>query len=51
MAESKTQPHKVGNAPPEAVEAFIGRWKAADGTEKANYVLFVRDLCQLLGVP
>ena len=51
MAESKTQPHKVGNAPPEAVEAFIDRWKAADGTEKANYVLFVRDLCQLLGVP
>ncbi len=51
MAESKSQPNRAGNALPEAADAFIGRWKSADGTEKANYVLFVRDLCQLLGVP
>ena len=51
MAESKNHPHKAGNALPEAVDAFIDRWKSADGTEKANYVLFVRELCQLLGVP
>ena len=51
MAESKTQSHKGVKFPPEGVDAFIDRWKSADGTEKANYVLFVRDLCQLLGVP
>ncbi|HUF21444.1 MAG TPA: type IIL restriction-modification enzyme MmeI, partial [Burkholderiales bacterium] len=33
------------------VEAFIDRWKRADGSEKANYVLFVGELCRLLGVP
>ncbi len=50
MAQSKSQPHKAGKASPEAVDMFIDRWKTADGTEKANYVLFVRELCQLLGV-
>ncbi len=32
-------------------EAFLSRWKSADGSELANYQLFVTDLCQLLGVP
>ena len=50
MAEFKSQPHMAGTAE-SSVEAFIDRWKSADGTEKANYVLFVRELCQLLGVP
>ena len=31
--------------------AFIARWQHADGSELANYQLFVTDLCQLLGVP
>src|SRR5512134_2066289 len=33
------------------VEAFIQRWEAADGSERANYQLFVSELCALLGVP
>jgi len=37
---------------PAAVSAFITRWKtAAGGSERANYQLFIVELCQLLGVP
>jgi hypothetical protein len=32
-------------------EDFLARWQHADGTELANYQLFVTDLCKLLGVP
>ncbi|MCB1941775.1 MAG: class I SAM-dependent DNA methyltransferase, partial [Candidatus Accumulibacter sp.] len=31
--------------------AFVARWRAADGSELANYQLFVTDLCRLLDVP
>jgi hypothetical protein len=31
-------------------QAFLARWQHADGTELANYQLFVADLCALLGV-
>ena len=30
---------------------FIARWQHADGTELANAQTFVRELCELLGVP
>lgn len=30
---------------PAATAAFIGRWKAASGTELANAQLFVIELC------
>ena len=32
-------------------EAFLARWQHADGSELANYQLFVTDPCKLLGVP
>ena len=35
--------------PPTA--AFIARWSAASGSERANYQLFVTELCELLGTP
>ena len=31
--------------------AFITRWAAASGSERANHQLFVTELCELLGVP
>ena len=34
-----------------ALEAFIARWGEAGGSERANYQLFVNELCELLGVP
>jgi hypothetical protein len=32
------------------VENFITRWQGKDGSEKANYQLFLTELCQLLAV-
>ncbi|SBT10507.1 conserved hypothetical protein [Candidatus Propionivibrio aalborgensis] len=31
--------------------AFLARWQDADGSELANYQLFITDLCRVLGVP
>ncbi|MGS2744613.1 class I SAM-dependent DNA methyltransferase [Halomonas sp. LS-001] len=38
-------------ATPDAVETFITRWKGTTGTEKANYQLFLSELCALLALP
>jgi hypothetical protein len=32
-------------------DTFLARWQGADGSELANYQLFVGDLCRLLDVP
>ena len=34
-----------------ATTAFITRWQAATGSERANHQLFLTELCALLGVP
>ena len=36
---------------PALIDAFIARWSAATGTERANYQLFLTELCTLLGLP
>lgn len=33
------------------IDAFIGRWQASGGAERANYALFLAELCDVLGVP
>lgn len=33
------------------IEEFIERWESATGTEKANYQLFLTELCETLGLP
>ncbi len=33
------------------LEAFIERWQHTSGTERANYQLFLTELCTLLGLP
>jgi hypothetical protein len=33
-----------------AVDSFISRWKASSASEKANYQLFLAELCEVLGV-
>ncbi|GAB1413741.1 hypothetical protein MASR1M97_24770 [Candidatus Desulfobacillus denitrificans] len=33
------------------IERFISRWQAAGGSERANYQLFVGELCRLLDLP
>ena len=41
-----------GHPTPAALDAFIDRWRANEGgAERANYVLFLTELCQLLGLP
>ncbi len=34
-----------------AIEAFIQRWAKAGGSERANYQLFLTELCALLELP
>ena len=34
-----------------AVDKFITRWQSASGSERANYQLFVHELCSLLELP
>jgi hypothetical protein len=36
---------------PTAIEPFIARWQAAGGSERANYQLFITELCELLALP
>ena len=36
---------------PDPTTAFITRWGAATGSERANHQLFLTELCTLLGVP
>lgn len=33
-----------------AITDFITRWKASGASERANYQLFLTELCELLGV-
>jgi hypothetical protein len=36
---------------PERTEAFIARWQGREGgQERANYALFLTELCDVLGV-
>ena len=40
-----------GSGPEIQVEAFIGKWQGKDGSERANYQIFITELCELLEVP
>ncbi len=37
--------------PENAIDKFITRWQSASGSERANYQLFVHELCTLLELP
>ncbi len=43
--------HATAIASPEAVEDFIERWRDTGGGERANYQLFLTELCGLLDLP
>jgi MmeI, N-terminal domain len=40
----------MANAESEQVERFIGRWDSTEQAERANYVSFLIELCDLIGV-
>lgn len=35
----------------DAIDSFISRWQSAGGSERANYQLFITELCELLALP
>ncbi|MBI3444536.1 MAG: class I SAM-dependent DNA methyltransferase, partial [Magnetospirillum sp.] len=40
----------LGNADDEAIAAFIKRWERSEGGEHRTYVMFLTELCDMLGV-
>ena len=47
----ETTQGKGNGAPVAAIEAFIARWQGRDGgQERANYAMFLRELCDVLGL-
>ena len=38
-------------SPSSSAQAFIAKWHGKDGSERANYQLFITELCELLEVP
>ena len=36
---------------PDTVAKYFDRWSKAEAAERANYVLFLSELCDVLGVP
>ena len=48
---SNQNPEQLGRASsPDAVSKFIARWSAAQAAERANYQLFLSELCDVLDV-
>ena len=50
MAEA-AEVAKAADAADSSIDAFIERWSKAGGSERANYQLFLTELCALLGLP
>lgn len=45
-------PKTINEGAPPAVEAFIARWQGREGgQERANYALFLTELCDILALP
>ena len=47
----RTPPLPPPQADAAAASAFVERWRDAGGSERANYQLFIGELCALLGLP
>ncbi len=51
MQSASTSHTPASDPTPTQLAAFHTRWQAAGGSERANYQLFITELCALLGVP
>jgi len=49
MGDSRGKGEPTGA--PGTVQAFIERWRDTGGKERANYQLFLTELCRLLDLP
>jgi hypothetical protein len=50
-ADTPPTPGQGGGGSAAAVDAFIARWGSSAGAERANYQIFLAELCDLRGVP
>lgn len=50
QARAHVTPQPVEEASPDPVTAFVSRWKPSGGGERSNYVSFLNELSDLLGV-
>lgn len=48
---AKLGPIEFTPASPQHINEFITRWSDSGGSERANYQLFLTELCALLGLP
>ncbi len=51
VTSSSASPQTADNLAPATLDTFIARWQRAGGSERANYQLFLTELCELLGLP
>lgn len=51
VTSSSASPQTADTLAPAALDTFIARWQRAGGSERANYQLFLTELCELLGLP
>ena len=51
VTSSSASPQTADKLAPAALDTFIARWQRAGGSERANYQLFLTELCELLGLP
>jgi hypothetical protein len=49
QSSTATEQGRGADAP--ALDAFIARWAASAGAERANYQIFLAELCEVLGLP
>ena len=49
QSSTATEQGRGADAP--ALDAFIARWAASAGAERANYQIFLAELCDVLGLP
>ena len=41
----------MADAHHDRIDVFISRWRNSGGAERANYVMYLTELCTLLGLP
>jgi len=49
-ADRKGEPG-LADAHDDRIHAVIARWRNSGGAERANYVMYLTELCALLGLP
>jgi len=53
LAKARPIPYQntMPEAAPDEIDDFIARWSSSGGRERANYALFLTELCDVLDLP